>query len=97
MSAYRSKADAVEGGEQLPLLTHLYEPAAFRKWACLVCRKSQICIRPVWSARGPWPWWEYACTVISLADRLVFNPLGHQIPGAVIDPFHAVCSVANWY
>jgi len=35
--------------------------------------------------------------LISLADRLVFNPLGHQIPGAVIDPFHAVCSVANWY
>jgi len=23
-------------------------------------RKSLICIRPVWSARGPWPWWEYA-------------------------------------
>jgi len=23
-------------------------------------RKSLICIRPVWSARGPRPWWEYA-------------------------------------
>ena len=28
--------------------------------------------------------------LISLADRLAGNHSGHQIPGALIDPFHAV-------
>jgi len=38
----------------------MYGPAAFRKRDYAGYRKSLICIRPVWSARGPWPWWEYA-------------------------------------
>lgn len=33
--------------------------------------------------------------LVSLADRLAGNHLGHQTSGALLDPFHAVISIAN--
>jgi hypothetical protein len=34
--------------------------------------------------------------LLSLADRSAGDHLGHQSPGAFLDPFHAVISIANW-
>src|SRR5210317_1283736 len=40
------------------------------------------------SARGPWPFWGYARSVVSLADR-PFQPSGLSDSGGVCFPFHA--------
>ena len=41
------------------------------------------------STRGPWPYWGYARTVVSLADRPCW-PFGLSDSGGVCFPFHAV-------
>lgn len=40
------------------------------------------------SARGPWPYWGYARTVVSLADR-PWRPFGLSDSGGLCFPFHA--------
>ena len=59
----------------------------FASGACW--RKSLICIRPVDRHAGRGLDGSTHAPLISLADRLPSNHLGHQILGASINPFHA--------
>jgi hypothetical protein len=72
---------------------------AWRSRACTVapvsqlracCRKSLICIRPVARLAGRGLDGNTHAPLISLAARPPSGHEGHQIPGASIDPFHAL-------
>ena len=76
-------------------MPRMYGPAAFRKRDCACCRKSLICIRPVDRLAGRGLDGNTHAPLISLADRLTSNHLGHQILGASHQSVPCSFSIAN--
>jgi len=59
-SAHRPKTVVRATAIRRQGLPRMYGPAALRKWGGGIGLADMY--PACWSARGPWPWWEYART-----------------------------------
>jgi hypothetical protein len=89
------KSGRGQGVVGLLFLTQCMDRLRFARENVRRKRKLLICIRLFDRLAGRGLDGNTHASLVSLADRLASNHLGHQTLDAFIDPFHALFSVAN--